>query len=62
VLQSIVLSDVTIQEAIGVTTNVAPGVTTLFSNVTIALPTGAMLLNGYNLNAFENLLNGGQVF
>ncbi|MCX5921741.1 MAG: hypothetical protein NTX86_00190 [Candidatus Dependentiae bacterium] len=60
ILQSIVLSNVTIKEELGAVTNVAPGQTLLFNNVTMQLPTGSVVLNGYNLDAYTNLLNGNQ--
>jgi hypothetical protein len=60
VKQDIVLSNVTIQEAYGATTNVDPGVTSLFQNVQLTLPTGSVILNGYNTSAVTNLLNGNQ--
>lgn len=60
ILQSIDLSNITLEQAFGATTQVAPGKTTLFNNVVIKLPTGSMIVNGYNLSAAENLLNGNQ--
>lgn len=60
VKQNIVLSNVTIQEEFGATTNVDAGKTSLFQNVTLTLPTGSVILNGYNTSSVTNLLNGNQ--
>lgn len=58
--QNIELKNVTVEQEYGAQTIVAEGKTQLFTKVTIKLPIGSILLDGYNASAFVNLLAGNQ--